>query len=172
MQDATSAGCMCSRTDLWVSQKPQKSPGQDKKQRTRKKKTKQTLTRAVTHIRLIEANPGKLEVLDQLIAVYLPLCQQYVSLLCTQEADPDKFAIPSLRPSSPTACIESSYSRRQASPDPGAPTDKPPTMPIWKRSLIGNRRRSRSPILSARNPNGANGSCLSFAFLASRPMQT
>jgi hypothetical protein len=40
----------------------------------------------VTHIRLIEANPGKLEVLDQLIAVYLPLCQQYVLLLCTQES--------------------------------------------------------------------------------------
>ena len=77
-----------------MSQKPHKAPGQGKKQRKRKKKTKQTLTRAVTHIRLIEANPGKLQVLDQLIAVYLPLCQQYVSLLCTQEADPDKFANP------------------------------------------------------------------------------
>jgi len=77
-----------------VSQKPQKAPEQDNKKRKRKKKTKRTLTRAVTPIRLIEANPGKLEVLDQLIAVYLPLCQQYVSLFCTQEADPDKFANP------------------------------------------------------------------------------
>ncbi len=84
----------CSRTDLWVSQKPQKAPGKDKKQRKRKKKSQQTLTRAVTHIRLSEANPGKLEALDQLIAVYLPLCQQYVSLLCAQEAAPDKFADP------------------------------------------------------------------------------
>jgi hypothetical protein len=66
-----------------VSQKPQKALEQDNKKRKRKKKTKQTLTRAVTHIRLIEANPGKLEVLDQLKAVYLPLCQQYVSL-CAQ----------------------------------------------------------------------------------------
>ena len=72
----------------------QKSPGQDKKQRTRKRASKQTLTRAVTHIRLSEANSGKLEALDQLIAVYLPLCQQYVSLFCTQEAEPDKFADP------------------------------------------------------------------------------
>ncbi len=77
-----------------MSQKPQKAPEQDNKKRKRKKKTKRTLTRAVTHIRLIEANPGKLEVLDQLIAVYLPLCQQYVSLFCTQEADPDQFANP------------------------------------------------------------------------------
>ena len=77
-----------------MSQKPQKAPEQDNKKRKRKKKTKRTLTRAVTPIRLIEANPGKLEVLDQLIAVYLPLCQQYVSLFCTQEADPDKFANP------------------------------------------------------------------------------
>ena len=83
-----------SRTDLWVSQMSQKSPGQDKKQRTRKRASKQTLTRAVTHIRLSEANSGKLEALDQLIAVYLPLCQQYVSLFCTQEAEPDKFADP------------------------------------------------------------------------------
>ncbi|HET8852075.1 MAG TPA: transposase, partial [Ktedonobacteraceae bacterium] len=52
----------------------------------RKKKTKQTITRAVTHIRLMEANPGKLRALDQLVSVYLTLCQQYVTLFCTEVA--------------------------------------------------------------------------------------
>ncbi len=52
--------------------------------------TAQTLTKAVTHIRLIEANPGKLSALDTLAPVYLALCQQYVTLFCTDE-HPDKF---------------------------------------------------------------------------------
>lgn len=47
----------------------------------------------MAHIRLIEANPGKLSALDQLVSVYLTLCQQYVTLFCT-EADPDKYAAP------------------------------------------------------------------------------
>ncbi|HEY6409511.1 MAG TPA: transposase [Ktedonobacteraceae bacterium] len=50
----------------------------------------QTLTRAVTHIRLEATNAGKLAVLDALAPVYLALCQQYVALFCTEEA-PDKF---------------------------------------------------------------------------------
>ncbi len=50
----------------------------------------QTLTRVVTHIRLGEANSGKLSALDALAQVYLPLCQQYVTLFCTEEL-PDKF---------------------------------------------------------------------------------
>jgi hypothetical protein len=50
----------------------------------------QTLTRAVTHIRLEAANGGKLAVLDDLAQVYLPLCQQYLTLFCTEES-PDKF---------------------------------------------------------------------------------
>ncbi len=53
----------------------------------------QTLTKAVTHIRLIEVNPGKLAALDALAPVYLSLCQQYVTLFCTQ-AQPDKFHPP------------------------------------------------------------------------------
>src|SRR5438876_11911284 len=53
----------------------------------------QTLTRAVTHIRLIEVNPGKLAALDDLAPVYLSLCQQYVILFCT-DASPDKFHPP------------------------------------------------------------------------------
>src|SRR6266481_10027977 len=50
----------------------------------------QTITRAVTHIRLEAANAGKLAALDDLAQVYLPLCQQYVTLFCTDER-PDKF---------------------------------------------------------------------------------
>jgi transposase len=74
-----------------VSQKPGKATKEDKQKRKRKK---QTLTHAVTHIRLIEANPGKLDALDQLIMVFTALCQQYVTLFCTTETSPDKYADP------------------------------------------------------------------------------
>src|SRR5450759_1960351 len=50
----------------------------------------QTLTRAVTHIRLEAANAGKLAALDDVAQFYLPLCQQYITLFCTAE-QPDKF---------------------------------------------------------------------------------
>ena len=50
----------------------------------------QTITKAVTHIRLEGVNPGKLVALDDLAQVYLPLCQQYITLFCTEEM-PDKF---------------------------------------------------------------------------------
>ncbi len=53
----------------------------------------QRITRTLTHIRLIEVNPGKLAALDELAPVYLALCQQYVTLFCTQEA-PDKLRAP------------------------------------------------------------------------------
>jgi hypothetical protein len=53
----------------------------------------QRVTKAVTHIRLIEVNPGKLAALDALAPVYLALCQQYVILFCTEE-QPDKFHAP------------------------------------------------------------------------------
>ncbi len=52
--------------------------------------TSPTLTRAVTHIRLEGANAGKLIALDDLAQVYLVLCQQYVTLFCTDEP-PNKF---------------------------------------------------------------------------------
>src|SRR5436309_15846431 len=58
-------------------------------QRKRKKK----LTRAVSHIRLIETNPGKLGALDQLAKVYMDLCQQYVTVFCTEQ-EPDKYRAP------------------------------------------------------------------------------
>jgi hypothetical protein len=80
--------------DLQVSQKPGKATQEDKKKRKRKKQTQQRLTHAVTHIRLIEANPGKLDALDQLIVVFTALCQQYVTLFCTTETAPDKYAAP------------------------------------------------------------------------------
>jgi hypothetical protein len=63
------------------------------KQRNRKQPgpyDPQTITKAVTHIRLEATNAGKLAALDELAQVYLPLCQQYVTLFCTQER-PDKF---------------------------------------------------------------------------------
>jgi hypothetical protein len=53
----------------------------------------QQITKAVTHIRLLEANSGKLAALDALAPVYLSLCQQYVTYFCT-EAMPDKFHPP------------------------------------------------------------------------------
>jgi hypothetical protein len=53
----------------------------------------QTITKAVTHIRLEAANTGKLAAPDDLAPVYLPLCQHYVTLFCTEE-QPDKFRAP------------------------------------------------------------------------------
>jgi hypothetical protein len=76
-----------------MSLKPEKATEEAKKKRKRKKKTKQTITRAVTHIRLIEANPGKLDALDQLVEEYLALTQQYVTLFTT-EASPKRYAEP------------------------------------------------------------------------------
>ncbi len=52
--------------------------------------TPQRITKAVTHIRLEAVNAGKLAVLDDLAQVYMPLCQQYVTLFCTDE-QPNKF---------------------------------------------------------------------------------
>src|SRR5260370_38660164 len=51
------------------------------------------VTRAVTHIRLVEVNPGKLAARDTLAPVYLALCQQYVTLFCTTES-PNKLPDP------------------------------------------------------------------------------
>ena len=49
------------------------------------------LTRAITHIRLADANPGKLAQLDAVADEYMWLCQQYVTAFCTDVA-PDKYA--------------------------------------------------------------------------------
>ena len=53
----------------------------------------QIITRAVTHIRLQDANAGKLATLDALAPVYLVLCQQYVTLFCITER-PNKLRDP------------------------------------------------------------------------------
>jgi hypothetical protein len=53
----------------------------------------QTITKAVTHIRLEATNAGKLAALDQLAEVYLELTQQYVTLFCTIEV-PNGFRAP------------------------------------------------------------------------------
>src|SRR5690348_1510184 len=63
------------------------------RQRYQRQGTPQRITKAVTQIRLIEVNPGKLAALDQLAPVYLALCQQYVTFFCSQ-AQPDKFHSP------------------------------------------------------------------------------
>lgn len=64
-----------------------------KQRQQRAQSGSQTLTKAVTHIRLIDVNPGKLAALDALAPVYLALCQQYVTFFCTEES-PDKFHSP------------------------------------------------------------------------------
>jgi Putative transposase DNA-binding domain len=66
---------------------------QRNQQRPRRNGKPPTYTFAVTHIRLEEANPGKLAALDALAPVFLSLCQQYVTLFCTDE-HPDKFHPP------------------------------------------------------------------------------
>src|SRR5437879_3075909 len=74
----------------------------NEKSKQRKKKKRITagelypLTRAVTHIRLVEVNPGKLAALDALAPVYFALCQQYVTLFCTTEP-PNKLRDPLYR---------------------------------------------------------------------------
>src|SRR5487761_1463947 len=57
------------------------------------KRRKETITRAVTHIWLAEANSVKLAALDALAPVYLALCQQYVTLFCT-DGQPNKYHDP------------------------------------------------------------------------------
>ncbi len=49
------------------------------------------LTRAVTHIRLSDANASKLTQLDTLADAYMRLCQQYVTVFCI-EVEPNKYA--------------------------------------------------------------------------------
>jgi hypothetical protein len=80
--------------DQSMRKTPQRATEEEQKKRKRKKKTKQTITRAVTHIRLSEANPGKLDALDHLVVTYLALTQQYVTRFCEAQTSPDKFAVP------------------------------------------------------------------------------
>ena len=64
-----------------------------KRKKRAKKGEPQTITKAVTHIRLEATNPGKLTALDTLAEVYLELTQQYTTLFCTDEL-PNSFRAP------------------------------------------------------------------------------
>jgi hypothetical protein len=64
-----------------------------KRKKRAKKGEPQTITKAVTHIRLEATNPGKLAALDALAEVYLELTQQYTTLFCTAEL-PNGFRAP------------------------------------------------------------------------------
>jgi hypothetical protein len=70
---------------------------QEKQSKRKNKKKKATepchITRAVTHIRLTDVNAVKLAALDAFAPVYLPLCQQYITLFCTEEI-PNKLRDP------------------------------------------------------------------------------
>jgi hypothetical protein len=72
---------------------PSGGTGMKQRQRHQRQGQPQRITKAVTHIRLLEANSGKLAALDALAPVFFALCQQYVSLFCTQE-QPNKFHTP------------------------------------------------------------------------------
>src|SRR5579885_1062680 len=64
-----------------------------KRKKRAKKGEPQTITKAVTHIRLEATNAVKLSILDAVASVYLELTQQYVTLFCTTEA-PNGFRAP------------------------------------------------------------------------------
>lgn len=64
-----------------------------KRKKRAKKGEPQTITKAITHIRLQATNAGKLTALDQLAEVYLALTQQYTTLFCTEEL-PNGFRAP------------------------------------------------------------------------------
>jgi len=64
-----------------------------KRKKRAKKGEPQTITKAVTHIRLQATNPGKLTALDTLATVYLELTQQYTTFFCTDEL-PNGFRAP------------------------------------------------------------------------------
>lgn len=51
------------------------------------------VTRAITHIRLCDANDAKIAALDAVAAEFKALTQQYVTVFCT-EAEPDAYADP------------------------------------------------------------------------------
>src|SRR5712692_8535895 len=78
-------------------------------------------TFAVTHIRLGEANAGKLVALDALAPVYLALCQEYVTLFCTA-VQPDKFSPPVFQTPLSERWHPSPFNKRQALPSRGVST--------------------------------------------------
>jgi hypothetical protein len=131
-----------------MKQRQQQPSGQSKQHK---------LTKAVTHIRLGEINSGKLAALDELAQVYLALCQQYITLFCTDE-HPDKFRAPAFPQHSRNAGTGLPSSKRQVLPNRGAPTEH--------RHIRTTRTRLLSMVSSGlalfltlmqENPNGESG---------------
>jgi len=132
-----------------VSLKPPTTHEHTKKKRTRKKKTKQTYTYAVPHIRLLEANTGKLEALEQLVVVFQALCQQYLTRWCTAESDasdaPDRYA--------PAVSEDSSfdYWLRISTLDKGHPLRIPVKLRAYHKKVLKEKKLNTSTTLSKRN---------------------
>ena len=99
MQARFGSWCSPVRCDAWESTKAERNTDtvrgsvHEAAKGPKSQGVPQRITKAVTHIRLIAVNPGKLAALDQLAPLYLALCQQYVILFCTT-AHPDKFHPP------------------------------------------------------------------------------
>jgi hypothetical protein len=78
---------------LWAEAQPSEplaeEPGAKRPRKKNRRRAKrgepQLVTRAITHIRLEEANAGKLATLDALATPYMALTQQYVTFFCTEE---------------------------------------------------------------------------------------
>ena len=62
-----------------------RKPKRPRRQKRARPGEPQVITRAVTHIRLVDVNPGKLATLDELAPIYLALCQHYITLFCIEE---------------------------------------------------------------------------------------
>ena len=114
------------------------------------------LTRTLPHIHLCAINYAKVAALDAIAAEYMALCQQYVTLFCT-ETEPDGYAAPCFPVPSPNAGNGSPSSKRQASPNPGGPitnahrrTSTTPSPPGWKRRM--RRKRLHPDGLSGTRP--------------------
>ena len=121
----------------------------------------QTITKAVTHIRLEAVNAGKLAALDSLAQVYLSLCQQYVTLFCTEE-HPTSSAPLCLSPPSPSGGTGWPSSRRRVSLGPGAPIAPRPTRTMRmicgyheQKEMARGRRGGRTGVERMEHPDAA-----------------
>src|SRR6266513_4883259 len=156
-----------------VSQKPDK----DKRKHQHKRRSKRTLTHAVTHIRLIEANPGKLEALDRLVMVYLALCQHYVTHFCT-EADPNSYAVPVY-----ATDLSERWHRVAIQQAAGIArafrTNRQNAYDAYLEDLTDYAEAQAKATASgvpltrkSRNPSGVNGTCQNYASQPFKPMPT
>jgi hypothetical protein len=92
------------------------------------------LTRAVTHVRLCDANHAKIAALDALIETYLRLCQQYTTSTRHRSAriqSRTRTPLHALRLRSRSASNTLPSSRRQTSPSLDTPTTREHLSSIW-----------------------------------------